>query len=75
MLECVDYLVAFEEDTPEHLYCEVLPQVLVKGGDYIAGEVAGGRCVTAAGGQVAILDLVPGLSTTRILSKLGDPAR
>lgn len=75
MLECVDYLVPFAEDTPERLYCEVLPQILVKGGDYIAGEVAGGACVTAAGGQIAILDLVPDLSTTRILAKLGEPHR
>jgi len=72
MLECVDYLVVFSEDTPETLYCEVLPQVLVKGGDYTAAQVAGGECVSAAGGRVAILDLVPGLSSTRILSKLGE---
>ena len=72
MLECVDYLVVFSEDTPETLYCEVLPQVLVKGGDYTAAQVAGGDCVSAAGGRVAILDLVPGLSSTRILSKLGE---
>ena len=74
MLECVDYLVPFTEDTPESLYCAVLPQVLVKGGDYTAGDVAGGACVTAAGGRIAILDLVPGLSTTRILDKLVSPA-
>ncbi|MBM4231921.1 MAG: bifunctional D-glycero-beta-D-manno-heptose-7-phosphate kinase/D-glycero-beta-D-manno-heptose 1-phosphate adenylyltransferase HldE [Gammaproteobacteria bacterium] len=72
MLECVDYLVVFSEDTPEKLYCRVLPQVLVKGGDYTAAQVAGGNCVTAAGGRIAILDLVPDLSSTHILSKLGE---
>jgi D-beta-D-heptose 7-phosphate kinase/D-beta-D-heptose 1-phosphate adenosyltransferase len=72
MLECVDYLVVFSEDTPEKLYCKVLPQVLVKGGDYTAAQVAGGDCITAAGGRIAILDLVPDLSSTRILSKLGE---
>lgn len=70
MLECVDYLVAFDEDTPEALYSEVLPSVLVKGGDYSADSVAGGGAVIAAGGRVAIVDLVAGLSTTGILSRL-----
>lgn len=70
MLECVDYVTVFSEDTPESLYCDVLPNLLVKGGDYSADQVAGAACVTAAGGQVVILDLVEGLSTTEILARL-----
>lgn len=66
-LECVDHITVFGEDTPENLYCKVLPDILVKGGDYTADQIAGSQCVTAAGGQVVILDLVDGLSTTKIL--------
>jgi D-beta-D-heptose 7-phosphate kinase/D-beta-D-heptose 1-phosphate adenosyltransferase len=73
MLECVDYLTVFSEDTPEALYRDTLPSLLVKGGDYSADAVAGAAPVIAAGGRVAILDLVDGLSTTEILAKLHSP--
>ena len=53
-LACVNGVVAFAEDTPERLYCRLLPHVLVKGGDYATVQVAGGACVTAAGGEVVI---------------------
>jgi D-beta-D-heptose 7-phosphate kinase/D-beta-D-heptose 1-phosphate adenosyltransferase len=56
------------------LYCHVLPHVLVKGGDYTSDQVAGGDCVTAAGGEVVILDFLAGHSTTRLIEKIqGSP--
>lgn len=69
-LACVDWVVPFSEDTPERLICKVLPDILVKGGDYSEDEVAGGDCVRAAGGQVRILDFLPGHSTTSLIRKI-----
>ncbi|NBO41919.1 MAG: bifunctional D-glycero-beta-D-manno-heptose-7-phosphate kinase/D-glycero-beta-D-manno-heptose 1-phosphate adenylyltransferase HldE [Betaproteobacteria bacterium] len=69
-LACVNGVVAFSEDTPERLYCHVLPNVLVKGGDYTSDQVAGGDCVTTAGGEVVILDFLAGHSTTSLIEKI-----
>ena len=69
-LACVNGVVAFAEDTPERLYCRLLPHVLVKGGDYSTEQVAGGACVTAAGGEVVILDFLAGHSTTGLIEKI-----
>ena len=63
----VDWVVPFSEETPERLICKVKPDLLVKGGDYKPEEIAGGECVTAAGGQVVVLDYVDGCSTTNII--------
>jgi len=68
-LACVDWVVAFTEDTPERLYCHLLPDVIVKGGDYKPNEVAGAECVINAGGEVRILSFVDGQSTTRMINK------
>jgi D-beta-D-heptose 7-phosphate kinase/D-beta-D-heptose 1-phosphate adenosyltransferase len=69
-LSCVDWVVPFSEDTPERLICKLLPDVLVKGGDYRAEDVAGYTCVTKNGGKVEILPLVEGLSTTNTISAI-----
>jgi bifunctional ADP-heptose synthase (sugar kinase/adenylyltransferase) len=69
-LSCVDWVVPFTEDTPERLYCRALPDILVKGGDYSEDAVAGGECVKAAGGQVRILDLLQGHSTTDLIARI-----
>ena len=69
-LACVNGVVAFAEDTPERLYCRLLPHVLVKGGDYSTDQVAGGACVTAAGGEVVIVDFLAGHSTTGLIQKI-----
>jgi D-beta-D-heptose 7-phosphate kinase / D-beta-D-heptose 1-phosphate adenosyltransferase len=69
-LRSVDWVVPFAEDTPERLICRVLPDLLVKGGDYRAEEVAGGECVRAAGGEVVILDFVEGRSTSGIIRSI-----
>ena len=68
-LACVDWVVAFAEETPERLYCRLLPDVIVKGGDYTYGQVAGGDCVIKAGGEVKILQFVDGQSTTAMINK------
>jgi D-beta-D-heptose 7-phosphate kinase/D-beta-D-heptose 1-phosphate adenosyltransferase len=74
-LNCVDWVVPFVEDTPERLICAVLPDFLVKGSDYRPELIAGGDCVRAAGGEVRVLDLVPDVSTTKILQTLREPIR
>jgi D-beta-D-heptose 7-phosphate kinase/D-beta-D-heptose 1-phosphate adenosyltransferase len=68
-LACVDWVVSFMEETPERLYCSVLPDVLVKGGDYSPDQVAGGDCVIKAGGEVKILQFVDGQSTTAMINR------
>jgi len=69
-LACVNGVVAFSEDTPERLYCHLLPNILVKGGDYAADDVAGGVCVREAGGEVVIMDFLVGYSTTNLIQKI-----
>ncbi len=69
-LECVDWVVSFNEATPERLYCRVLPDVIVKGGDYTPDEVAGGQCVIENGGEVKILSFVEGQSSSHIIEKI-----
>jgi D-beta-D-heptose 7-phosphate kinase/D-beta-D-heptose 1-phosphate adenosyltransferase len=64
-------VVPFSEDTPERLISKVLPDFLVKGGDYHVDQIAGGTSVREAGGQVKVLSLVGELSTTKILKSLG----
>ncbi|MBM4206477.1 MAG: bifunctional D-glycero-beta-D-manno-heptose-7-phosphate kinase/D-glycero-beta-D-manno-heptose 1-phosphate adenylyltransferase HldE [Gammaproteobacteria bacterium] len=68
-LSCVDWVVAFSEETPERLYCRLLPDVIVKGGDYLPEQVVGGDCVIQAGGEVKILPFVEGHSTTNLIEK------
>lgn len=68
-LACVDWVVAFTEETPERLYCKLLPDVIVKGGDYSTEQVVGGDCVVKAGGEVRILQFVDGQSTTAMINK------
>lgn len=68
-LACVDWVVVFTEQTPERLYCKLLPDVIVKGGDYKAEDVVGGECVIKAGGEVKILQFVDGHSTTAMINK------
>jgi D-beta-D-heptose 7-phosphate kinase/D-beta-D-heptose 1-phosphate adenosyltransferase len=68
-LEAVDLVVIFGQDTPLELIRRVRPNVLVKGGDYRRDEVVGRQLVEAQGGQVVLVDLVPGFSTTRIVER------
>jgi D-beta-D-heptose 7-phosphate kinase / D-beta-D-heptose 1-phosphate adenosyltransferase len=69
-LEAVDQVVIFDEDTPFDLISALLPDVLVKGGDYSVETIVGAREVIAAGSEVVVAPLVPGRSTTSILSRV-----
>jgi len=66
-------VVPFSEDTPEALICRVLPDVLVKGGDYRPEQIAGARCVWDNGGEVQVLSFVQGRSTSAIISAIRKP--
>ena len=68
-LEAVDLVVVFEEDTPLELIKRVRPSVLIKGGDYRRDEVVGRDVVEANGGDVILVDLVPGHSTTTMVER------
>lgn len=70
-LAIVDAVIIFDEDTPLQLITEILPNVLVKGGDYTIEKVAGAIEVIAAGGKVVINDLIEGFSTTKTIEKMG----
>jgi len=69
-LECVDWVLPFEEETPMRLICEVLPDVLVKGGDNDPDKIPGGDCVRENGGEVRVLSYVEGVSTTEIIGTI-----
>jgi D-beta-D-heptose 7-phosphate kinase/D-beta-D-heptose 1-phosphate adenosyltransferase len=66
-LEAVDLVAVFDEDTPEQLIARVKPTVLVKGADYTREEVVGREIVEALGGEVILVDLVPGYSTSAMV--------
>lgn len=68
-LKCVDAVVEFVEDTPARLIARVLPDVLVKGGDYTIEQVAGHEAVAAAGGRTVILDFHDGYSTSSTIAR------
>ncbi len=68
-LEAVDLVVVFDEDTPEKLIGEVKPTVLVKGADYKREEVVGRDIVEALGGEVILIELVPGHSTSAMVER------
>jgi len=69
-LDCIDYVVLFDDDTPQRLIETLLPQVLVKGGDYTREGVVGHEAVEAAGGRVELVDFVDGKSTTNIIEQV-----
>ncbi len=71
-LAAVDWVVPFSEDTPAELIASVLPDVLVKGGDYRPEEIVGGQEVLDNGGEVRVLAFREGHSTTRIIDRLRD---
>jgi rfaE bifunctional protein nucleotidyltransferase chain/domain len=68
-LACVDAVTPFSDDTPRELIAALLPDVLVKGGDYTVDTIAGADEVRAAGGRVEVIPLLPGRSTTKILER------
>lgn len=69
-LGAVDWVIPFSEETPQRLIGEVLPDLLVKGGDYKVDEIAGGKEVIASGGEVKVLNFEDGCSTTEIINAI-----
>jgi len=68
-LEAVDLVAIFEEDTPLNLIARIKPMVLVKGGDYTREQVVGHELVTAQGGEVVLVNILPGFSTTSLVAR------
>jgi rfaE bifunctional protein nucleotidyltransferase chain/domain len=69
-LRCVDAVTIFDDDTPARLIEQLLPDVLVKGADYRVEEIAGAEAVLAAGGEVRLIELEQGRSTSEIIGRL-----
>jgi D-beta-D-heptose 7-phosphate kinase/D-beta-D-heptose 1-phosphate adenosyltransferase len=69
-LAIVDAVVIFDEDTPLELIKEILPDFLVKGGDYTVDQIVGAKEVIANGGKVIINPIVEGFSTTGIIQQI-----
>lgn len=72
-LSAVDYVTIFEDISPRSLIAELLPDVLVKGGDYALDQIHGREEVEAAGGRVVSLPFVEGASTSRIIERMKRP--
>jgi D-beta-D-heptose 7-phosphate kinase/D-beta-D-heptose 1-phosphate adenosyltransferase len=71
-LTAVSYVVPFGEDTPLSLISRIVPDVLVKGGDYRADDIVGADVVRRAGGRVQVLPFVAGKSTTGIIARAAE---
>ncbi|MCX7597389.1 MAG: D-glycero-beta-D-manno-heptose 1-phosphate adenylyltransferase [Armatimonadetes bacterium] len=69
-LECVDYVVIFQEDTPDELIRKIAPDVHVKGGDYTPDELPEAPLVRSLGGRVVVTSLVNGKSTTMTIGRI-----
>ena len=69
-LRCVDAVTIFDDDTPALLIERLLPDVLVKGADYRVEQIAGAEAVVAAGGEVRLIELEQGRSTSEIIGRL-----
>lgn len=69
-LVVVDAVILFDDDTPLELITAIVPDVLIKGGDYTIDRVVGAKEVIAAGGKVVINPIVPGFSTTGLIEKI-----
>lgn len=71
-LASVDWVVPFSEDTPERIISQLLPDILVKGGDYKVEDIAGGKQVIENGGEVKVLNFEDGVSTTGMINNIMD---
>jgi D-glycero-beta-D-manno-heptose 1-phosphate adenylyltransferase len=68
----VDAVIIFDEDTPLQLITGIMPNTIVKGGDYTLEQIVGAKEVIANGGNVVINKIIPGFSTTNIIAKMSD---
>lgn len=71
-LSCVSYVTVFPEDTPARLIGEIIPHVLVKGGDWKGREIVGADVVRSHGGAVKTIRFLPGRSTTSIIARAAE---
>ncbi len=71
-LECVDLVLIFDEDNPLRVISDLLPDILVKGGDWAEDEIIGADVVKERGGEVKRIPFVTGFSTTDIITKIVD---
>jgi len=71
-LRCVDFVVVFDDISPRNIIASLLPDVLVKGGDYTPEQIHGREEVEAAGGIVVALPFIEGASTTSIIRRIRD---
>ena len=71
-LSFVDYVIVFDEETPEKIICDLLPDVLIKGKDYEGKMIAGENCLKANGKVIKLIDLIENTSTTNIINKILD---
>ncbi len=69
-LECVNYVIIFDDVSPQKIIATLLPDILVKGGDWGVEQIIGADEVTAAGGEVKSLNFVPGVSTSEIIERI-----
>jgi rfaE bifunctional protein nucleotidyltransferase chain/domain len=69
-LSSVNYISYFDEETPHHIISSLLPDILVKGGDYNLDQIVGRDVVEASGGQVITIPLTPGSSTSDLIRKV-----
>jgi D-glycero-beta-D-manno-heptose 1-phosphate adenylyltransferase len=69
-LQIVDAVIIFNEDTPKQVIAALLPNVIVKGGDYTIEQIAGAKEVIDNGGRVVINKIIEGFSTTNIIKKM-----
>lgn len=69
-LECVDYVILYEEDTPYHIISELQPDVLVKGGDYDATSIVGCDIVKKRGGEIQTVEIKHNTSSTKIIERI-----
>ena len=69
-MECIDAVTIFNAPTPQRVIAALLPDILVKGGDWPDDQIVGRTEVESSGGRVALIEVVPGYSTTEILKKI-----
>lgn len=69
-LKSVDAVIVFDDDTPEDLYRQILPDVLVKGADYLVEQIAGAKAVLAAGGSIELVELTPNRSSSSVIETI-----
>ena len=69
-LSSVDHIILFDNESPEKIICEILPEILIKGSDYKGKKVAGEDCLIKNGKKVVLVDLIEGKSSTSIIDKI-----